>query len=202
MDRIRSDKGSGEDAKMENLRGMGFVGCAAEVWKLSSHMTSIDPRDLKILSRLRPFFLLVDLGFLAYWAVTALHAIPDSYLYKDYDDPMAVAWNWSFMPLDLLVSATGLWSLFLLRRNRPEAARVAIVSLSLTSATGFQAISFWAVRGDFDLVWWTPNLFLLVYPWWFLGDLLRMRPMPETAHKHETPGVLWTPRVSSGDTRT
>lgn len=136
-------------------------------------MASIDPRDLKVLSRLRPFFLLVDLGFLAYWAVTALHAIPESYLYKDYDNPMAVAWNWSFMPLDLVVSATGLVSLFLMRRNRPEAARIAIVSLSLTSASGLQAISFWAVRGDFDWVWWAPNLFLLVYPWFFLVPFLR-----------------------------
>jgi hypothetical protein len=39
-----------------------------------------------------------------------------------------------------------------------------------------QAISFWAIRGDFDWVWWAPNLFLLVYPWWFLQALFQVRP--------------------------
>lgn len=136
-------------------------------------MNDISSRDLRILARLRPFFLVVDLGFILYWVVTVLHLIPAEYLYKDYADPMAAAWNWSFLPLDLAVSATGLLSLQLSRRRNPLAVRWAVASLSLTTASGMQAISFWAIRGDFDWVWWAPNLFLLVYPWFFLAPILR-----------------------------
>jgi hypothetical protein len=47
------------------------------------------------------------------------------------------------------------------------------LSLALTSCSGLMAISFWAIRGDFDLSWWLPNLFLLVYPLFFLPGFLR-----------------------------
>lgn len=121
-------------------------------------------------------FWVVDLGFIAYWAVTAFHLIPEEFLFQDYRNPVLVAWNWSFLPLDLLVSATGLWSVVLSRRGDIRAVRWAIASLALTSASGFQAISFWAFRAEFDWAWWAPNLFLLVYPWWFLAKYLREGP--------------------------
>ena len=117
---------------------------------------------------LRPFFLIVDLGFIAYWTITALHLIPPAWLYQDYTNPLLVAWNWSFAPLDLVVSVTGLWSLWLWRRGDRRDRQLALVSLALTSASGFQAISFWVARCDYDLMWWAPNLFLLVYPWFFI----------------------------------
>ncbi|MEK7394668.1 MAG: DUF5360 family protein [Fibrobacterota bacterium] len=139
-------------------------------------MDHISSRELRILAKLRPFFLVVDIGFILYWVVTVFHLIPAEYLYKDYADPMASAWNWSFLPLDLAVSATGLLALQLLRRRNPLAVRLAVASLSLTTASGMQAISFWAIRGDFDWVWWAPNLFLLIYPWWFLWALFQVRP--------------------------
>ncbi|MEN9307487.1 MAG: hypothetical protein RL173_1419 [Fibrobacterota bacterium] len=139
-------------------------------------MDHISSRDLRILTRLRPFFLVVDIGFILYWVVTVFHLIPAEHLYKDYADPMASAWNWSFLPLDLAVSATGLLALHLSRRRNPLAVRLAVASLALTTASGMQAISFWAIRGDFDWVWWAPNLFLLVYPWWFLQALFQVRP--------------------------
>jgi hypothetical protein len=34
------------------------------------------------------------------------------------------------------------------------------------------AVVFWAIRGDFELAWWVPNLFLLVYPLFFIGRFL------------------------------
>ncbi|MBW1874243.1 MAG: DUF5360 family protein, partial [Deltaproteobacteria bacterium] len=37
---------------------------------------------------LRPLFLIVDLGFIAYWAITLAGVIPDEYLFKDYDNPI------------------------------------------------------------------------------------------------------------------
>ena len=54
---------------------------------------------------LRPLFLVVDLGFIAYWAITLAGVIPEGYLFKDYDNPILAAWNWSFLPLDLAISA-------------------------------------------------------------------------------------------------
>lgn len=117
-------------------------------------------------------FLVVDLGFLAYWAITALHALPPEWLYSEYADPLMVAWNWSFLPLDLAVSATGLTAVALRRHGSAHWQRWALVSLALTSASGFQAISFWALRCDLDLGWWVPNSFLLLYPWGFLPRLL------------------------------
>ena len=60
---------------------------------------------------LRPLFLIVDLGFIAYWAITLAGVVPEEYLFKDYDNPILAAWNWSFLPLDLAISATGLMAL-------------------------------------------------------------------------------------------
>ena len=84
---------------------------------------------------LRPLFVTVDLGFIAYWAITLAGVIPDEYLFKDYDNPILSAWNWSFLPLDLAISATRL-----------------------------MAVSFWTLRAEFDPACWLPNLFLLLYP--------------------------------------
>ena len=66
---------------------------------------------------LKFFFLITDIGFILYWLITLLHLIPPEYLFQDYTNPILTAWNWSFLPLDLFVSATGLTSLFLYRRG-------------------------------------------------------------------------------------
>jgi hypothetical protein len=121
---------------------------------------------------LKPFFLITDTGFIVYWLITLLGWLPESYLYQGYHDPLLVAWNWSFLPLDLLVSATGLGSLWLHRRGDPRWASLALLSLSLTLCSGLQAIAFWALRGDFDLAWWLPNLYLLLYPLAFIPALI------------------------------
>lgn len=122
---------------------------------------------------LRICFLVVDLGFVAYWAITLAGVLPEAWLFKDYHDPILHAWNWSFLPLDLLISATGLTALSLHRRGRATWRSWALLSLALTSCSGLQAIAFWALRGDYDLAWWAPNLFLLLYPALFLPRLLR-----------------------------
>ena len=122
---------------------------------------------------LRICFLVVDLGFLAYWVITLAGVLPEAWLFKDYHDPILHAWNWSFLPLDLLISATGLTALAMHRRRRPAWRSWALLSLALTSCSGLQAIAFWVLRGDHDLAWWAPNLFLLLYPALFLPRLLR-----------------------------
>jgi hypothetical protein len=128
---------------------------------------------MRALRLLRVLLALTDLGFLAYWAVTLLHVLPEAYLFKDYRDPLVVAWNWSFLPLDLAVSATGLASLWLERRANPRWPALALVSLTLTSCSGLMALAFWTLRRDFDLTWWLPNAFLLLYPLAFFGPVMR-----------------------------
>ncbi|MEU1878608.1 DUF5360 family protein [Streptosporangium sp. NPDC020072] len=108
--------------------------------------------------------LLTDVGFLVYFSVTGLGLIPAAWAFADYTEPLMVSWNWSFLWIDLLASATGLLSLHLLRRGAPEAERLMLVSLVLTSASGLMAVAFWTLRGDFSLAWWIPNLYLLLFP--------------------------------------
>lgn len=122
---------------------------------------------------LRPFFLVVDVGFLLYWIVTALGLLPKALLFRDYGEPLVTAWNWSFLPLDLAISATGLTSLTLMRRRDPRAAPLALGSLVLTSASGLMALAFWTARCDFAFAWWAPNAFLLLYPVAFFGPVTR-----------------------------
>lgn len=123
---------------------------------------------------LRYFFLLTDVGFILYWLVTLSGLIPPEYLFKDYHNPILSAWNWSFLPLDLLISATGLWSLRLFARGANwESA--ALVSLVLTFCSGLMALAFWTLRRDFDIAWWLPNLYLMLYPLFYLPSLLSRR---------------------------
>jgi hypothetical protein len=120
---------------------------------------------------LKPFFLITDIGFITYWVITALHLIPPQYLYKDYTNPLLVAWNWSFLLLDLCVSASGLSSVYLYSRGSAHWRDLALISLVLTFCSGLQAISFFALHADFDPLWWLPNLYLLIYPIPFVVSL-------------------------------
>jgi hypothetical protein len=122
---------------------------------------------------LRAAFFVVDFGFVAYWLVTLTHVLPERWLFKDYHEPILHAWNWSFLPLDMAISLTGFTSLLLARRGDARWERFALVSLALTSASGMQALAFWALRHDVDALWWTPNLFLLLYPIPYAVGLLR-----------------------------
>ena len=121
--------------------------------------------------KLRVLLLLTDIGFLLYWCVSALAVIPPQWLFKDYSDPILQAWNWSFLPLDLLASGTGLWALSQARRKRPTWRALALVSCVLTFVAGLMAISFWSLRHDLDWLWWFPNLYLMIWPMFFLLPL-------------------------------
>ena len=119
------------------------------------------------------FFFVVDVGFLAYWLITLMHWVPASYLYNDYNDPVMVAWNWSFLPTDLLISFTGLGSLRMRSKGDLRWTNMALASLVLTVASGLMAISFWTFTRDFSLQWWLPNIFLLLYPPYYIWKLIR-----------------------------
>ncbi|MHB8062285.1 MAG: DUF5360 family protein [Ruminiclostridium sp.] len=130
---------------------------------------------------LKPFFLITDIGFILYWTITAIHIIPAEYLFKDYFNPVVMVWNWSFLPLDLLISFTGLTSIYLYKKKNPIWSRLTLVSLVLTFCSGLMAIAFWAIKKDFDLIFWVMNLFPLIYPLFFIKSFL--------FGKHEAEGV-------------
>lgn len=130
----------------------------------------------QFMKTLKYIFLFVDISFIIYWLITLLHIIPSQYLYSDYQNPILVDWNWSFFPLDILVSASGLLSLHLARKGRSSWRSFALISLILTSTSGLQAIAFWTLRKDFELNWWLPNLFLLIYPLFFIPRLVASTP--------------------------
>ena len=123
--------------------------------------------------------LLTDIGFLTYWAVSAfvlvgLLNIPGEWLFNDYFNPIVFAWNWSFMPLDVILSILGIVSLRLLARGNGSWKPLLLVSMSLTFCAGLMAISFWAIRGEFDISWWAANLFLMIWPMIYFWQIIRV----------------------------
>lgn len=57
------------------------------------------PDDSAPLPRLlRPLFLIVDLGSIAYWAITLAGLIQSESLFKEHDDPILPARSWWFLP--------------------------------------------------------------------------------------------------------
>lgn len=128
-----------------------------------------------MLRSMKFLMLATDIGFILYWLITIFHLIPPDQLFRDYTNPILIHWNWSFFPLDILISATGLSSLWLYYKKRPTWLPLAIISLTLTSVSGLQAIAFWAFAQDFNWSWWVPNLFLLIYPLYFLFHLSRRK---------------------------
>lgn len=125
--------------------------------------------ELKIV---KIFFWITDIGMIIYWSITYFKLIPAELLFKDYTNPILVSWNWSFLPLDLLISLTGLSSLYFLKKNENLFEKLALLSLTFTFVSGLQAISYWAIQRDFDINWWIPNLYLLLYPIYFIKKLI------------------------------
>jgi hypothetical protein len=131
-----------------------------------------------------------DVGFLAYWSAVGLHLLPASVMFPDYTDPRVVAWNWSFLPLDVAASATGLAAAHLLRRGGAAVATLLPVSLALTAAAGGLAVAYWLLRGQVDPFWLAPNLVLLAFPLPLLARLLRHGPAVVTVVGRPAPGRL------------
>jgi hypothetical protein len=131
-----------------------------------------------VMKQMKPWLLATDLGFIAYWSVSLVilmgfDLVPGEWLFKDYDNPIVYAWNWSFFPLDMLLSGCGLLAVKRHANGDPSWKPLAAFSLALTFCAGFMAISFWAIRLDFDPSWWIANLFLTIWPCFFLGKLAR-----------------------------
>jgi hypothetical protein len=105
----------------------------------------------------KTLLVVTDVGLLAYWTLTALGLVSVG------SDAWLAAWNWSFLPLDLLAVAAGLtWSL--LPRGHRWASPALAVALALTHAAGLVALSFFVLWGTWDVSWWIVNLWLAVMP--------------------------------------
>jgi len=74
-----------------------------------------------------------------------------------------------------LFSATGFISLYHFKVKNEKWRAFALLSLALTFCSGLQAIAFWIIKLDFDLMWWIPNLFLLLYPLYFIPKLITFK---------------------------
>jgi hypothetical protein len=133
--------------------------------------------DWMMTKRLVGFLLFTDIVFLVYWTamlldLAGLVSLPPSVMYKDYDDPRVIAWNWSFFPIDVLFSVTGIAAVHFSRRGNLMWRPLAILSLCLTFVAGFMAVAYWSLLAEFDPAWFLPNLGLAVWPWFFIGGLV------------------------------
>jgi hypothetical protein len=131
-----------------------------------------------VMKRMKPFVVATDVGFISYWLVSLLilagiDIVPAEWLFKDYDDPIVYAWNWSFFPLDMVLSICGLLAVRRHAKGDPGWRPLAAFSLALTFCAGFMAVCFWTIRLDFDPSWWAANLFLTIWPLYFLPRLAR-----------------------------
>lgn len=120
---------------------------------------------------------ITDVLFLLYWlaagaSLVGLIALPPSLMYAGYDDPRVMAWNWSFLPIDLAFSVVGLFAVAASRRGDPLWKPLALISLLLTMVAGLMAVGYWALLGEFDPSWFLPNLALVVWPMFFLPRLV------------------------------
>lgn len=140
---------------------------------------SVEPMSRRLATAL----LVTDLAFLAYWSALALQFVgvadvPAAMMYADHLEPRVVAWNWSFLPLDVAFSLTGLAAVSASRRGFASWRTLAIVSLTLTAMAGGMAVSYWTLLAEFNPAWFLPNLAILLWPFAFLPDLVRQPGLP------------------------
>jgi predicted membrane channel-forming protein YqfA (hemolysin III family) len=122
-----------------------------------------------------------DVGFLCYWLITVFELVPRDIAFKDYDNPILMDWNYSFLLLDVAASVTGFASLVMVRRASANWRPMMVLSLGLTSVAGLQALNFWLLRADFSLTWWLPNAWLLLFPIPAIWALLRAETTTDSA---------------------
>lgn len=123
------------------------------------------------------FFLITDIGFFIYWSLSlallmGFNFIDPNLMYYGYGNKIIEAWNWSFFPLDIVLSIIGLLGLYIIKDQRLQKLFL-LISAALTFCAGFMAISFWVFIGFFDFWWWLFNLFLCLWPIAFFMSILK-----------------------------
>lgn len=129
-----------------------------------------------------------DVAFILYWTLAALGQlgflhVPPEWMYANYAQPDVIAWNWSFLPMDLAFSAFGLKAVAAARCEHPAWRPYAIVSLTLTMAAGGMAVSYWTILREFDPSWFLANATLVIWPLFFMRGLMSD---PETTKARAT----------------
>lgn len=118
-----------------------------------------------------------DIAFLTYWSISALAAAglfhpPAGFMYADYENARVVAWNWSFFPLDMAFTVSGLAAVAASRRGSAMWRPLALISLVVTVAAGLMAVSYWTLLREFDPSWFLANALLIAWPLAFLPGLI------------------------------
>ena len=118
----------------------------------------------------------VDWAMILYWSVVSmaalsLFALPHWAMYDGYGTPIIDAWNWSFAPLDIAFAIAGLASVHFAAKADRRWIPLALVSLALTFCAGLMAISFWAIKGEFNPSWWIPNMMLMLVAIYWIPKL-------------------------------
>lgn len=122
-------------------------------------------------------FTVTDSLFLLYWTVSGfaqagLIHIPRAWMYADFDQPQVVAWNWSFLPIDLAFSILGISAVVASRQECALWRPLALLSLAFTIAAGAMAVGYWLILQQLDPGWLIPNLALVIWPIFFLPRLV------------------------------
>ena len=109
---------------------------------------------------------ITEVGMILYWLFATLVLfeiinVSPEIMYSNYQDETMVAWNWSFLPLDIIFAITGLSARFLNISNTRRSI-LSIFSLALMFCAGLFALSFWVIESSFDPLWWGINLWLLL----------------------------------------
>lgn len=116
----------------------------------------------------RGLLTITEIGMLVYWLFAGLVAIglivvQPQLMYADYTDSAVIAWNWSFLPIDVLFAISGLSARYL-PLNSLLASKLEVFSLSLMFCAGLMAISYWVIVQFYDNLWWGLNIWLMVLP--------------------------------------
>jgi len=111
---------------------------------------------------------ITELLMVTYWVFAAalstkFISIDPALMYSDFENPMVVAWNWSFFPIDIAFALTGLIATFG-RISNELRFKLKITSSTLMICAGLMAVSFWVLTRDFVPTWWAMNIWLV-----FLG---------------------------------
>lgn len=112
--------------------------------------------------------LATEVGMGLYWLLAGLMAatvisIPPEYMYSDYTNPLVVAWNWSFLPIDLIFVASGI-AAFVSPDGSEKKRALRQLGLTTMFCSGLMAISYWVILGQFDPFWWGLNIWLMLLP--------------------------------------
>ena len=109
---------------------------------------------------------LTEIAMLIYWALAIaltleLVSIDPALMYSDYENPLVIAWNWSFFPIDIAFALIGLSARFA-RVSGALKFKLEIIAAVLMLCAGLMAISFWIVTADFEPMWWGMNIWLVL----------------------------------------